>query len=92
MHQIRAHFAAIGHPLLGDALYGGDCTRLTRQALHCCAVALFQPVTGERLAFSSELPEDLKSVLPLKFSDTLLASVAQILQINVAPSDTHVPL
>ena len=46
-HQIRVHFAALGHPLLGDALYGGDASLLARPALHSAAADLTQPVTGQ---------------------------------------------
>jgi 23S rRNA pseudouridine1911/1915/1917 synthase len=63
-HQIRAHFAAIGHPLLGDATYGGpDRYGLERQFLHAHRLAFAHPVTGERMRFSSELPADLTVAL-----------------------------
>lgn len=58
-HQIRAHMAAAGHPLLGDELYGGDCTRLKRPALHCTDLVLQQPFTGACIHIQSPLPEDL---------------------------------
>jgi 23S rRNA pseudouridine1911/1915/1917 synthase len=63
-HQIRAHFAAIGHPLLGDATYGGGkkyC--LERHFLHAHRLAFNHPESGERLSFSSELPIDLAAAL-----------------------------
>jgi 23S rRNA pseudouridine1911/1915/1917 synthase len=63
-HQIRAHFAAIGHPLTGDTTYGG--TRrygLERQFLHAHRLAFDHPFSGERLAFESELPDDLAGAL-----------------------------
>ncbi len=63
-HQIRAHFAAIGHPLLGDATYGGEGRYgLERQFLHAHRLAFDHPASGERLSFSSELPADLESAL-----------------------------
>jgi 23S rRNA pseudouridine1911/1915/1917 synthase len=63
-HQIRAHFAAIGHPLAGDATYGGERRYgLERQFLHAHRLAFAQPTTGERLSFSSELPADLAAAL-----------------------------
>ena len=63
-HQIRAHFAAIGHPLVGDTTYGGERKYgLERQFLHAHRLAFVHPVTGERMTFSSELPEDLASAL-----------------------------
>jgi 23S rRNA pseudouridine1911/1915/1917 synthase len=63
-HQIRAHFAAIGHPLAGDPRYGGAHRHgLHRQFLHSHRLVLTHPVSGERLEFSSELPEDLAAAL-----------------------------
>jgi len=63
-HQIRAHFSAIGHPLVGDATYGGELKYgLERQFLHAHRLAFTHPFGGERLAFVSELPDDLASAL-----------------------------
>lgn len=62
-HQIRAHFAHIGCPLLGDRLYGGATELIARQALHCGALTLIHPVTGKRLAFYCPFPEDYKTCL-----------------------------
>jgi len=63
-HQIRAHFAAIGHPLTGDSTYGGARRYdLRRQFLHAHRLAFGHPLSGERLAFESPLPEDLASAL-----------------------------
>jgi 23S rRNA pseudouridine1911/1915/1917 synthase len=73
-HQIRVHFAAIGHPLLGDSVYGqGFKTKaallpddgrealaaLSRQALHAYLLAIEHPVSGEEMVFRSDLPPDL---------------------------------
>jgi 23S rRNA pseudouridine1911/1915/1917 synthase len=63
-HQIRAHFAAIGHPLSGDATYGGARRYgLQRQFLHAHRLAFAHPLSGERLSFESELPEELATAL-----------------------------
>jgi 23S rRNA pseudouridine1911/1915/1917 synthase len=63
-HQIRAHFAAIGHPLVGDVTYGGERKYgLERQFLHAHRLAFAHPVSGERLSFSSEPPADLAAAL-----------------------------
>jgi 23S rRNA pseudouridine1911/1915/1917 synthase len=63
-HQIRAHFAAIGHPLTGDPTYGGaERYDLRRQFLHAHRLAFKHPGTGEQLSFTSELPEDLAAAL-----------------------------
>jgi 23S rRNA pseudouridine1911/1915/1917 synthase len=63
-HQIRAHFAAIGHPLAGDTTYGGrERHGLRRQFLHAHRLALSHPVDGRRLSFESKLPVDLAAAL-----------------------------
>lgn len=62
-HQIRVHFAHIGHPLLGDTLYGEQCPEIGRQALHCKTIYFTHPVTGEAITADSELPEDIKGLI-----------------------------
>lgn len=63
-HQIRAHFAAIGHPLTGDPTYGGaERYGLRRQFLHAHRLGFRHPRTGEPLGFESPLPGDLESAL-----------------------------
>jgi 23S rRNA pseudouridine1911/1915/1917 synthase len=63
-HQIRAHFGAIGHPLIGDATYGGEEKYgLSRQFLHAHRLAFAHPVSGEAMGFRSELPADLAAAL-----------------------------
>ena len=72
-HQIRVHLSAIGHPIVGDSLYGGVHRRvqadikavqkLDRPFLHAAKLAFKHPSDGRRMAFESELPTDLKSVL-----------------------------
>lgn len=63
-HQIRAHFAAIGHPLAGDTTYGGGAKYgLERQFLHAHRLAFSHPETGEEMSFASELPADLDGAL-----------------------------
>lgn len=63
-HQIRVHLAAIGHPVVGDASYGGVRTGIspTRPFLHAAALEFRHPVTGEALKFASQLPSDLAEV------------------------------
>ena len=66
-HQIRVHMAHIGHPLVGDFLYGTeDKARITRPALHSYFLGLRHPMTGEMLRVVSELPEDMKKLLEEK--------------------------
>jgi 23S rRNA pseudouridine1911/1915/1917 synthase len=63
-HQIRVHFAAIGHPVAGDPEYGiGGRHGLERQFLHASRLAFTHPASGERMEFRSELPEDLTAAL-----------------------------
>ena len=62
-HQIRVHMAHIGFPLCGDDMYGGDCTAISRQALHCGEVEFTLPVSGERITISAPLPDDMAAIL-----------------------------
>lgn len=62
-HQIRVHMVHIGFPLCGDDMYGGDCTAISRQALHCGEVEFTLPVSGERITISAPLPEDMAAIL-----------------------------
>lgn len=62
-HQIRLHLSHIGHPLLGDDLYGGKIDLITRQALHSAFLELQHPITGAVISCSAALPQDLKSLL-----------------------------
>lgn len=55
-HQLRVHLAAIGHPILGDELYGPPEAGATRLMLHACGLALPHPATGERMEFHSAPP------------------------------------
>ena len=63
-HQIRTHFQAIGHPLVGDTTYGGPARYgLERQFLHAHRLAFAHPITGERVDVSSPLPAELERAL-----------------------------
>jgi 23S rRNA pseudouridine1911/1915/1917 synthase len=75
-HQIRVHLASIGHPVAGDAVYGGTRTpssrraaareallSLERPALHAARLSFAHPASGERLAFEAPLPPDIEAVL-----------------------------
>ncbi len=64
-HQIRVHLAYLGHPLLGDAVYGKSPSAegLARQFLHAFHLAFTHPVTGQALDFRAPLPADLQGVL-----------------------------
>lgn len=62
-HQIRVHFASIGHPVLGDKTYGKDDFGLKRQFLHAANLEFLHPASGKHVKFSSKIPEDLYTVL-----------------------------
>ena len=76
-HQIRVHAHFLGHPLVGDGLYGpssydypdphfssiGMDSKISRQALHACYLSFIHPITHEKLQFESELPDDMKELL-----------------------------
>ena len=63
-HQIRAHFAAIGHPVAGDPRYGHAVRHgLRRQFLHSARLGFVHPFSGERMTLESELPDDLREAL-----------------------------
>lgn len=62
-HQIRVHFAHIGHPLAGDDMYGGDISDITHQALHCGELEFMLPVSGEKISLSAPIREDMLFIL-----------------------------
>ena len=62
-HQIRVHMSYIGHTLLGDDLYGGDCTLINRQALHCAKLAFIHPITGAPINITMDLPQDMQKIV-----------------------------
>ena len=64
-HQIRVHMASIGHPLLGDGLYGAKCPDkgLEGQCLHARRLRLVHPRTGKEMQFEAPLPDYFKEVL-----------------------------
>lgn len=63
-HQIRVHFLAIGHPVVGDPVYARrDALEVGRQFLHSHRLSFVHPVTGEEVVVQSDLPEDLKRAL-----------------------------
>lgn len=61
-HQIRVHMEHLGHGLLGDGLYGGDCSKINRQALHCKDIYFVHPITGEKTHISCDFPDDMKKL------------------------------
>jgi 23S rRNA pseudouridine1911/1915/1917 synthase len=62
-HQIRVHLAAIGHPIVGDRVYGKASAVVGRQFLHAARIAFEHPRTGERVTFEAPLAGDLQAAL-----------------------------
>jgi len=62
-HQIRVHMSSIGHPLIGDDLYGGNTDRLKRQALHSYQLSFVHPIDLTEKNFEIALPADVKRLL-----------------------------
>ena len=59
-HQIRVHMQAIGHPLIGDTLYGESSNFISRQALHSYKIYFIHPITNKAIEIIAKLPEDIK--------------------------------
>ncbi|MBQ9802726.1 MAG: RluA family pseudouridine synthase [Clostridia bacterium] len=78
-HQIRVHMASIGHPLLGDPVYGGDGSKfearhralIAGQCLFARRLTLTHPRTGERMSFEAPLPEDFAALLTILERETV---------------------
>jgi 23S rRNA pseudouridine1911/1915/1917 synthase len=71
-HQVRVHLSSIGHPLVGDPLYGRASSQLRpllerlgfrRQALHAAVLGFVHPATGDRMRFTSDLPPDMRELI-----------------------------
>ena len=62
-HQIRVHFSHIGHPILGDTLYGSPSELINRQALHSYKLTFIHPVTKKELSLEAPLPNDIKNII-----------------------------
>lgn len=67
-HQIRVHLASIGHPLVGDPVYGrrvshGNALAFHRQALHAQKLALVHPISGREVEWAAPLPRDMRDLL-----------------------------
>lgn len=70
-HQIRVHFSSIGHPVLGDQIYGKKTylelkkgkIRIPRQMLHAYRVEFTHPIKGEKVSVEAPLPEDMKKII-----------------------------
>ena len=71
-HQIRVHMAHLGHPLVGDFLYGREAPELIpRPALHSWQVTFRHPITAQELTFTAPLPRDMEALLPPEVGSAL---------------------
>ncbi len=67
--QIRVHLSHIGHPIIGDDLYGGSRDLISRQALHAARLSFTHPVSGKLIDISSPLPTDMLKAIQLLSND-----------------------
>ena len=65
-HQIRVHSSYIGHPILGDDLYGNKSNLINRQALHSYKISFIHPKTREKMYFEIDMPQDMLNIISLK--------------------------
>ena len=65
-HQIRVHSSYIGHPILGDDLYGNKSDLINRQALHSYKISFIHPKTREKMYFEIDMPQDMLNIISLK--------------------------
>lgn len=61
-HQIRVHSAYIGHPIVGDTLYGAASSLIDKQALHAYKVSFIHPITKKQISIIADLPKDILSL------------------------------
>ena len=62
-HQIRVHTAYIGHPILGDDLYGQKTDLINRQALHAHKIKFVHPITKNKIEIEAKIPNDIKKLI-----------------------------
>ena len=68
-HQLRVHFASIGHPITGDDLYGAPSPHIARHALHASTLTFPHPATGAEMTVTAPVPTDFKALLHLYFDE-----------------------
>lgn len=62
-HQIRVHVSYMGHPIIGDSLYGKKSNSIDRQALHACKICFIHPITKEFINIEADLPKDMENLI-----------------------------
>lgn len=65
MHQLRVHLSYMGHPIIGDAVYGARSQLIGRQALHAIKLGFTHPIKKKYLEFETEIPDDIKRLLEI---------------------------
>ena len=95
-HQIRLHSKHIGHPIIGDTLYGNKSNLISRQALHCHKISFIHPVTKNKIEIISSMPEDMNFInsgcrgrQPLHIISNLIVGVAELM--HTAPVRSKAP-
>lgn len=74
-HQLRVHFASIGHPITGDDLYGTPAPDIDRHALHAWELSFPHPESGERMTLTAPLPDDMAALIARDFPQIDLTDV-----------------
>ena len=64
-HQIRVHMAYLGHPIIGDSLYGSESSLINRQALHAYKVEFIHPISKEKIIITSDMPNDISNIISI---------------------------
>lgn len=80
-HQLRVHSKYIGHPIVGDSLYGSENSLISRQALHAYEVSFVHPINKEKMLIHSNLTDDIKRLV--NANKTWLFALIIILEINI---------
>lgn len=62
-HQIRVHMAYLGHPIIGDSLYGSESILINRQALHAYRVEFIHPISRQKIIITSNIPKDMSDII-----------------------------
>ncbi len=64
-HQIRLHMSSIGHPIMGDTMYGSASEHIQRQALHAYLLTFPSPVTGKMMTVTAPIPDDIRNLMKI---------------------------
>ncbi len=64
-HQLRVHSKYIGHPILGDTLYGNESDIISRQALHAYEISFIHPISKTEMNIVSQIPDDMMKIIKL---------------------------